>query len=174
MHKRATMARRKCPLLFVLRPKFDHCLLPEKTAYCLQDDHIVMSFLFRSQQFPGNFLAGFSQTIQNNQQLQSVPLVCPVPQSPNGQIPASLPPSVQPIQLIEYNGVPTIVFGAMYDQLYYSPPHSYVPSPTLPSSSVAAAFTYQTVAPAQTPPFNSLNGQQFFPAHVEIIGQPQI
>ena len=133
-----------------------------------------MPFSFRSQHFPGNFSAGFSQTIQNNQQLQSVPLVSPVPQSPNGQMPASLPHSVQPIQLIEYNGIPTIVFGAMYDQLYYSPPPSYVPSPTLPPSSVATTFTYQTVAPAQTPPLNSLNGQQFFPAHLEIIGQPQI
>jgi len=123
-------------------------------------------------QFPGSFSAGFSQTIQANQQLQSLPLVSPVPQSPNGQMP-SIPPAVQPVQLIEYNGVPAILFGTMYDQLYYSPPPSYVPSPTLPASSVATSFTYQTLAP-QTPPFNSINGQQFFPAHVEIIGPPQL
>lgn len=126
-----------------------------------------------SQQFLSNFSTGFSQPIQT-QQLQTVPLVSPVPQSPNGQIPSGMPPGVQPIQLIEYNGVPTILFStAVYDQLYYSPPPSYVPSPTLPATSVATSFTYQTVAP-QTPPFNSLNGQQFFPTHLEIIGQPQL
>lgn len=111
--------------------------------------------------------------MQASQQLQTIPLASPVPQSPNAvQMPASIPTAaVQPIQLIEYNGVPTILFGGMYDQLYYSPPPSYVSSPTLPASSVATSFTYQTVAP-QTPPFNLLNGQQFFP--VEIMGQPQL
>lgn len=101
------------------------------------------------------------------------------PQSPHGHIPASggIPPTASPapVQLIEYNGVPTIVFGGttMYDQVYYSPA-SYVSSPTLsPPSSVATSFTYQTVAP-QTPPFNSLIGQQFFPTHMEIMGQPQL
>lgn len=127
-----------------------------------------------SQQFPCNFSTGFSQPI-TAQPLQTVSLL--TPQSPNGHIPASggIPPTAHaPVQLIEYNGVPTIVFGTtMYDQIYYSPA-SYVPSPTLsPPSSVATSFTYQTVAP-QSPPFNSLNGQQFFPTHVEIIGQPQL
>lgn len=128
--------------------------------------------IFRSQHFPSNFTTGFSAQIPT-QQLQTLPLMSPVPQSPNGQIP-SMQSTVQPIQLIEYNGVPTIVFGAVYDQLYYSPPPSYVPSPTLPASSIAPSFSYQAVAP-QTPPLNggSLNGQHFFPTHVEIIGQPQ-
>lgn len=129
--------------------------------------------IMSSQPFPGNFPAGFSQTIQANQQVQPVPaLVTPVPQSPNGQIPVSLPPAVQPVQLIDYNGIPTLVFGAMYDQFVFTLPTSYVPSPTPPASSVATTFTYQTVAP-QTPPFSPLNGQQFFPPPVEIIGQPQ-
>lgn len=131
-------------------------------------------FFFRSQQFPCNFSTGFSQPI-TAQPLQTVSLL--TPQSPNGHIPASggIPPTATgPVQLIEYNGVPTLVFGTtMYDHIYYSPA-SYVPSPTLsPPSSVATSFTYQTVAP-QSPPFNSLNGQQFFPTHVEIIGQPQL
>ena len=123
---------------------------------------------FSYQQFPGNFSAGFSaQTIQANQQVQPVPaLVTPVPQSPNGQIPVSLPPAVQPVQLVDYNGIPILVFGAMYEQFFFTP------SPTPPASSVATTFTYQTVAP-QTPPFSPLNGQQFFPPPVEIIGQPQ-
>ncbi|KAL9962216.1 hypothetical protein ACROYT_G031298 [Oculina patagonica] len=125
-----------------------------------------------SQQFATNFTNGFSAQIPA-QQIQTVPLVSPVPQSPNGQIP-SMQPTIQPIQLIEYNGVPTIVFGAVYDQLYYSTQPSYVPSPTLPPTTIAPSFTYQAVAP-QTPPLNggSLTGQHFFPTHVEIIGQPQ-
>lgn len=125
-----------------------------------------------SHQYPGNFSTGFSTQIPA-QQIQTVPLVSPVPQSPNGQMP-SMQPTVQPVQLIEYNGVPTIVFGTVYDQLYYSTP-PYVPSPTLPATTIAPSFTYQTVAP-QTPPLNgcSLSGQHFFPTHVEIIGQPQL
>ncbi len=128
--------------------------------------------IYRSQQFATNFTNGFSAQIPA-QQIQTVPLVSPVPQSPNGQIP-SMQPTIQPIQLIEYNGVPTIVFGAVYDQLYYSTQPSYVPSPTLPPTTIAPSFTYQAVAP-QTPPLNggSLTGQHFFPTHVEIIGQPQ-
>lgn len=128
--------------------------------------------IYRSQQFPTNFSNGYSAQIPT-QQIQTMPLVSPVPQSPNGQVPC-MQPTVQPIQLIEYNGVPAILFGAVYDQLYYSTPPSYVPSPTLPASTIAPSFTYQTVAP-QTPPLNggSLSGQHFFPTHLEIIGQPQ-
>lgn len=127
----------------------------------------------RSQPFASSFTNGFSAGFPA-QQLQSVPLISPVPQSPNGQIP-SMQPSVQPLQLIEYNGVPTLVFGTVYDTVYYSPPPSYVPSPTLPANSMAPSFTYQTVAPP-TPPLStpSLHGQHFFPTHVELIGQPQI
>lgn len=127
----------------------------------------------RSHQFHSNFTNGFSAQIPA-QQLQTLPLISPTPQSPNGQIP-SMQPSVQPVQLIEYNGVPTLVFGAVYDTVYYSPPPSYVPSPTLPANSIAPSFTYQTVAPP-TPPLNtaSIHGQHFFPTHVELIGQPQI
>lgn len=126
-----------------------------------------------SHQFHSNFTNGFSAQIPA-QQLQTLPLISPTPQSPNGQIP-SMQPSVQPVQLIEYNGVPTLVFGAVYDTVYYSPPPSYVPSPTLPANSIAPSFTYQTVAPP-TPPLNtaSIHGQHFFPTHVELIGQPQI
>lgn len=126
-----------------------------------------------SQPFPSNFTNGFSAGFPG-QQFQTVPLISPVPQSPNGQIP-SMQLSVQPVQLVEYNGVPTIVLGAVYDTVYYSPPPSYVPSPTLSANSVAPSFTYQTIAPP-TPPLSapSLQGQHFFPTHVELIGQPQI
>lgn len=136
-----------------------------------------------SQQFCGSFANGFSQAIPSNQQLQTVQaaLLSPVhPQSPNGQVPMSLPPpaAIQPAQLIEYNGVPTIVFGGgLYEQIYYSPPPSFVPaSPTLsPASTVPPSFAFtQSVAPPPTPPFHSLNGQQFFPPTIEIIAQPQI
>lgn len=132
----------------------------------------VCSHLSRSQHFSANYTNGFPAQIPA-QQIQTVPLLSPVPQSPNGQIP-SMQPSVPPFQLIEYNGVPTLVFGAVYDHPYYSTPTPYVPSPTLPLSTIASSFTYQALAP-QTPPLNagSLNGQHFFPTHVELIGQPQ-
>jgi len=142
-----------------------------KQLFILCDKQMFV-LICRSHQYPGNFSTGFSTQIPA-QQIQTVPLVSPVPQSPNGQMP-SMQPTVQPIQLIEYNGVPTIVFGTVYDQLYYSTP-PYVPSPTLPATTIAPSFTYQTVTP-QTPPLNgcSLSGQHFFPTHVEIIGQPQL
>lgn len=137
----------------------------------------LQNAIMGSQQFPSTFPSGFSQMIATNQQFQNVPaLVSTVqPQSPNGQVPISLPPSaVQPVQLIEYNGVPTIVLGPTYDQFYYSPPPSFVPSPTLSASSMPPSFTFQSMAPP-TPPYHSLNSQQFFPPLVEIItSQPQI
>lgn len=144
----------------------------QKQLYVIRDKQMFV-LICRSHQYPGNFSTGFSTQIPA-QQIQTVPLVSPVPQSPNGQMPSMQPP-VQPIQLIEYNGVPPIVFGTVYDQGhgYYSAP-PYVPSPTLPATTIAPSFTYQTVAP-QTPPLNggSLSGQHFFPTHVEIIGQLQ-
>lgn len=144
---------------------------------------VVISFRFRSQQFCGSFHNGFSQAIPSTQQLQTVQaaLLSPVhTQSPNGQVPMSLPPSaaIQPAQLIEYNGVPTIVFGGgLCEQLYYSPPPSFVPaSPTLsPGSAMPPSFAFsQSVALPPTPPFHSLSGQQFFSPTIEIIAQPQI
>lgn len=147
-----------------------HTLDIQKQLFIICDKQFFF-LIYRSHQYPGNFSTGFNTQIPA-QQIQTVPLVSPVPQSPNAQIP-SIQPAVQPIQLIEYNGVPTIIFGTVYDQLYYSSP-PYVPSPTLPVTTVSPSFTYQTVAP-QTPPLNggSLCGQHFFPTHLEIIGQPQ-
>lgn len=141
----------------------------QRQLYNIRDKQMFV-LICRSHQYPGNFSTVFSTQIPA-QQIQTVPLVSPVPQSPNGQMP-SMQPAVQPIQLIEYNGVPTIVLGTVYEPYYSTPP--YVPSPTLPATTIAPSFTYQTVTP-QTPPLNggSLSGQHFFPTHVEIIGQPQ-
>ena len=88
---------------------------------------------------------------------------------------------VQPLVITDFNGVPTLVFGQVYDPaVCYSP--QYLTSPTTPGFAGAPTFTFPGQAgefqtPSTPPALNGtfgspVNGQQFFQAGVETLAQP--
>lgn len=98
-----------------------------------------------------------------------------VPNAPtNGVSPAHM----QPLYITDLNGIPTLVFGQVYDPLCFSTQaQGYLPSPSTPVSSFTGpAFTFPTVdfqGPPTPPSVNgSFNGQQFFQPGIEAIPQP--